>query len=242
MRWGIPVTSPARTLIDLVRLSDRAFLSASAASGWSTRSTPRTGPTWSIPSGFAGPRRAARAARRPALRRILDERTFVYTASGLERRLLPLARRAGLPEPVTGTWIKAKVDFFWPEPGPNRRDRRPPRPPDLLSTGAGQPARPGARGDRAADTPVQPLAIRFEPEVGLTRFAKWRVCCGRLDRLTIGERSTQEESAMAADEHERRTASAETRADAGGLRSLDSEVAVESLPLRASFPTGSRAP
>jgi very-short-patch-repair endonuclease len=51
-----------------------------------------------------------------ALRRILDRRTFTMTDSELERRFLPIARRAGLPTPRTQEWVNGfRVDFFWPE-------------------------------------------------------------------------------------------------------------------------------
>jgi very-short-patch-repair endonuclease len=50
-----------------------------------------------------------------ALLRTLDRRTFTLTDSELERRFLPIARRAGLPPPETGTRLNGfKVDFFWP--------------------------------------------------------------------------------------------------------------------------------
>jgi very-short-patch-repair endonuclease len=61
------------------------------------------------------------APRRPgvgALRSTLDRRTFVLTRSQLERRFLPIARRAGLAKPETGSWVSGfEVDFFWPELG-----------------------------------------------------------------------------------------------------------------------------
>src|SRR5204863_4919614 len=41
-------------------------------------------------------------------------RTFVLTDSALERRSLPLARKAGLPRPETRTRVNGfKVDFYW---------------------------------------------------------------------------------------------------------------------------------
>jgi very-short-patch-repair endonuclease len=50
----------------------------------------------------------------PRLRRILDRATFRLTRSELERRFLPLARRAGLPVPQTRVWVNGfEVDFFW---------------------------------------------------------------------------------------------------------------------------------
>jgi hypothetical protein len=52
------------------------------------------------------------------LRRLLDRRTFVLTDSELERRFLPIARRAGLGPPQTAVWLNGfKVDFYWPELG-----------------------------------------------------------------------------------------------------------------------------
>ncbi|MEA2391554.1 MAG: hypothetical protein QOK31_1663 [Solirubrobacteraceae bacterium] len=54
----------------------------------------------------------------PRLRNTLDRHTFALTDSELERRFLPLARRAGLPPPQTRSRINGfRVDFFWPELG-----------------------------------------------------------------------------------------------------------------------------
>jgi very-short-patch-repair endonuclease len=62
-----------------------------------------------------------RLSRRPGerlLRETLDRRTFTLTDSELERRFLPIARRAGLPVPRTGSVINGfKVDFYWPDLG-----------------------------------------------------------------------------------------------------------------------------
>jgi very-short-patch-repair endonuclease len=50
------------------------------------------------------------------LRLILDRRTFRLTKEELERRFLPLARKAGLPVPLTGQWVNEfEVDFYWPD-------------------------------------------------------------------------------------------------------------------------------
>jgi very-short-patch-repair endonuclease len=52
------------------------------------------------------------------LRATLDRATFVLTDSELERRFLPIARRAGLPSPRTRAWVNGhRVDFHWPELG-----------------------------------------------------------------------------------------------------------------------------
>ncbi len=54
----------------------------------------------------------------PRLRTMLDRHTFRLSDSELERRLLTLARNAGLPSPLTGQWVNGfKVDFFWPDLG-----------------------------------------------------------------------------------------------------------------------------
>lgn len=108
---GIPVTSPIRTLIDLAtRLSLPSLEAAINAADKHDLVDPD----------------ALRAAieRRPGqrgvphLRRVLDMRAFVLTDSELERMMLPLIRRAGLPLPQTGVMLNGfKVDFFWPEIG-----------------------------------------------------------------------------------------------------------------------------
>jgi very-short-patch-repair endonuclease len=54
----------------------------------------------------------------PLLREVLERATFALTDSELERRFLPIARRAGLPKPRTQQIINGhRVDFFWPELG-----------------------------------------------------------------------------------------------------------------------------
>src|SRR3954470_15785223 len=50
------------------------------------------------------------------LRRLLDHRTFTLTDSALEQRFLPIARRAGLPRPLTQATVNGfRVDFYWPD-------------------------------------------------------------------------------------------------------------------------------
>jgi len=52
------------------------------------------------------------------LRRTLDRHSFRPTDSWLERRFLPLVRRAGLPVPDTRRHKNGtRVDFYWPELG-----------------------------------------------------------------------------------------------------------------------------
>jgi very-short-patch-repair endonuclease/predicted transcriptional regulator of viral defense system len=52
------------------------------------------------------------------LRKILDYRTFTVTDTENEQRFLPIARRAGLPLPLTQEWVNGfRVDFYWPDLG-----------------------------------------------------------------------------------------------------------------------------
>jgi very-short-patch-repair endonuclease len=111
-RHGIPVTTVIATLVDLAAGISRDRLEAAINEADKL--------------GLVTPT-ALRAAlddltARPGLcrlREILDRETFTLTDSQLERRFLPLARRAGLRAPahrrrkVNGF----EVDFFWPELG-----------------------------------------------------------------------------------------------------------------------------
>jgi very-short-patch-repair endonuclease len=108
---GIPVTSPLRTLIDLgARLPPRQLEAAINEADKLDLVHPNAlRAVLDSRSGVSGV---------AAVRRVLDRRTFVLTDSELERRFLPLARRAGLPRPQTGVHVSGfKVDFYWPEIG-----------------------------------------------------------------------------------------------------------------------------
>ena len=108
---GIPVTSPIYTLIDLATCLPRNETEAAV-----NKADKRD---------LVSPDRLRAALHQMpprlglrALRTILDRRTFVLTESELERRFLPLARRAGLPKPEGGVYLNGfRVDFFWPELG-----------------------------------------------------------------------------------------------------------------------------
>ena len=108
---GIPVTTPIDTLIDIApglrgAQLERAVNEADRL-GLVDVEALRT-----VLAGVA-PRPGVRT-----LRELLDFRTFTVTESELERRFLPLARKAGLPKPRTGCIVNGfKVDFFWPELG-----------------------------------------------------------------------------------------------------------------------------
>ena len=53
---------------------------------------------------------------RGRLKKLLDLRTFKPTDTRLERRFLPIAAAAGLPQPQTQVHLNGyRVDFYWPE-------------------------------------------------------------------------------------------------------------------------------
>jgi very-short-patch-repair endonuclease len=105
----IPVTQPVTTLVDLATCLSPDHLEAAVneadkldlVSAYELRSA-----IDSLP-------------RRPGLRTLkglLDRHDFVLTDSELERRFLPIARKAGLPKPLTGSYVNGfKVDFHWPD-------------------------------------------------------------------------------------------------------------------------------
>jgi very-short-patch-repair endonuclease len=108
---GIPLTLPARTLIDqATRLRpmqleravneadklDRVRADVLHASLDDYRGQPGVAP----------------------LRKLLDPLTFRLSDSDLEQLMRPLARSIGLPIPETKRWLNGyEVDFFWPELG-----------------------------------------------------------------------------------------------------------------------------
>lgn len=52
------------------------------------------------------------------LRKLLDRHTFLLTDSELERRFVPIGKRAGLPPPLTRKRVNGfRVDFYWPDLG-----------------------------------------------------------------------------------------------------------------------------
>jgi very-short-patch-repair endonuclease len=110
-RDRIPVTSPARTLIDLgTRLNDAVLEVA-------VNEADRLG--------LIDPESLRVSVERhrgvdgvPALRRLLDKRTFTLTDSDLERSFMRLIDRSGLSRPLTQQQVNGfRVDFFWPELG-----------------------------------------------------------------------------------------------------------------------------
>jgi very-short-patch-repair endonuclease len=105
----IPVTSPARTLLDLAPLLHPRQLEAAI------NEADKLGlvDPESLRAALDEYRGATGA---PALRRVLDRQTFALTDSELERRFLRLVRRVGFPTPKTQQRVGGfRVDFFWPE-------------------------------------------------------------------------------------------------------------------------------
>lgn len=110
-RDGIPITSPARTLIDLaIRLGPEPLEAAvNEADKLGLIDPEELRQAVDDHAGLDGV---------PVLRQVLDRRTFQLTDSELERRFLRLVRRAGLPPPRTRQRVNGYVvDFCWPDLG-----------------------------------------------------------------------------------------------------------------------------
>jgi very-short-patch-repair endonuclease len=108
---NIPVTSPVQTLIDIAPRLDRPALerAINEADKYDLVHPPQLREALVGRAGAPGVR---------ILRTVLDRRTFRLTKAELERRFLPLARRAGLPVPLTGPIVNGfEVDFYWPDLG-----------------------------------------------------------------------------------------------------------------------------
>ncbi len=108
---GIPVTSPSLTLVDLAARVSRDQLEAAINAADKRELADPERLRRELPKLAALPGAGA-------LREALDRRTFTFTDSSLERRFLPLARRAGLPKPRTRCRVNGfAVDFYWPDLG-----------------------------------------------------------------------------------------------------------------------------
>ncbi len=109
-RYGLPVTSPLRTLFDLAanryRRLERA-VSAAHAAGLIDSQALRA---------YAEARAGLPGA--PALRRLAGLESRGFTRSQNERRMRALCRDAGLPPPRTNVRMHGwEVDFLWPAEG-----------------------------------------------------------------------------------------------------------------------------
>ena len=108
-RHAIPVTAPAQTVLDLAtRISERHLEAAvNSADKLDLIDPVKLRAELDDHAGAAGIMK---------LRHLLDEATFTLTDSELERRFLPIARKAGLPRPLTQQHVNGhRVDFYWPD-------------------------------------------------------------------------------------------------------------------------------
>jgi hypothetical protein len=109
--YGIPVTTPIQTLLDMSIRLDRLGVERmiNEADKYNLTHPPQLREALHARAGEPGVAK---------LRFILDRRIFRLTKEELERRFLPLASQAGLPTPLTGQFVNEfEVDFYWPELG-----------------------------------------------------------------------------------------------------------------------------
>ena len=109
--YGIPVTTPIQTLIDMSLRLDRPDVERmiNEADKYNLTHPPELRRALDERVGEPGVAK---------LRHFLDRRTFRLTKEELERRFLPLAGKAGLPVSLTGQFVNGfEVDFYWPDLG-----------------------------------------------------------------------------------------------------------------------------
>jgi very-short-patch-repair endonuclease len=110
-RHGIPLTGPVRTLVDLAGRLPANELEAAINEADKLDLVDPERLRGALESREGQPGVAA-------LRKLLDQHRLTLTDSDLERRFLPIVRRAGLPPPETQRRLNSfRVDFFWPELG-----------------------------------------------------------------------------------------------------------------------------
>lgn len=104
---GLPVTTPARTIVDLAASASPRDLERALAEALARRRTTR-GELQKMLAHARGRRGTA------ALRAWLEERGPALTRSEAEERFLALVRRAQLPEPELNVRVAGfEVDFLW---------------------------------------------------------------------------------------------------------------------------------
>ena len=107
-RAGLPVTAPARTLVDLAGVLETARLDAAFERARTSRLLRPADVREAL--GRSPGRRGA-----PAVRALVDDRPGL-TRSAAERRLLDLLARGGLPRPMTNIRVSGhEVDMLWRE-------------------------------------------------------------------------------------------------------------------------------
>ncbi len=110
-RHAIPVTTPARTLVDVSPQLPKDHLerAVNEADRLDLIDPEALREELELFAGLTGVAK---------LRTLLDRRTFTLTDSQLERRFKPIARAAGLPTPETQVRLNGyRVDFYWPALG-----------------------------------------------------------------------------------------------------------------------------
>jgi very-short-patch-repair endonuclease len=109
-RWrGIPVTSPARVLLDIAGIVDEWRLERAVAEAYALRLTSERQLEGLLAR--TGPHRG-----KAALRSIVEGGKPALTRSEAEERLLALIREADLSRPEVNTMVGGfEVDFFWRE-------------------------------------------------------------------------------------------------------------------------------
>ena len=108
--YGIPVTTPARTIIDMAaKLNDEGAIERMIDQA-DARNVLKV-PALRDAVHNAGGERGA-----PLVRRILEEDAFVLTDSELERLMVPIARAAGLGRLESQVYVNGwRVDFYCPD-------------------------------------------------------------------------------------------------------------------------------
>jgi hypothetical protein len=109
MRWGIPITSPSRTLLDLAMvLTERDLRDAVRGAGRLRLLDPMA------LAGMAGSSRGRRGTRR-LLEILAAYRPLPDTRSTLQGRFLEVLDEAGLPRPAVDVVVDGlEVDCLWP--------------------------------------------------------------------------------------------------------------------------------
>lgn len=108
LRHGLPVTSPARTLLDIAAVADRSLVEQVLARAVQDELV-TSDEVRRLPRRFSGRPGA------PVIRRIVErDRTPAYMRSRAEAALMTLIEEADLPRPETNVRVAgAEVDCFW---------------------------------------------------------------------------------------------------------------------------------